>query len=153
MTGAPTGIGRRHALWGAILLAALGAPPARAQFGCGANPGACPPNPAAREQLRMQLQTEIQQRQFAARQRAQEAIDRDRARLTILQQQHQAAPPGPSMPQTPEEQWLNADIARQDQAMRGTYHAQPTGPGTWTIRNGQGTPQGACRAVGTALIC
>ncbi|MBB2201071.1 hypothetical protein [Gluconacetobacter tumulisoli] len=129
-------------------------PIARAQAGCGPGPVGCAPNPAAQAQMRLQLQTEIQQRQFAARQRGLEQVERDRARLDQLGQQPVGSPGSAGdLDRRRQEQALREDIDRETAATRGLYHAQPLGPGAWTIQNPQGVPQATCREVGRVLVC
>jgi hypothetical protein len=134
--------GRAGVVLGVLVLANG---PALAQVGCGVGAVGCGGNPAEQAQRRMQVQTEIQRQEFTARLRGQEAIDRDRARLDALRQQRGA--------DRHQEQAVQDDIDRRTAAMRGRFTAQPTGPGSWTIRNGQGAPQGVCRQVGSVLVC
>ncbi|GBQ86952.1 hypothetical protein AA13595_2035 [Gluconacetobacter johannae DSM 13595] len=138
----------------AICGMAAQAPAAWAQTGCGPGAFGCAPNPADRARIRMQLQTEIQQRQFSARQRGLEQVERDRARLDQLGQQPAGPPGSPAeMERQRQAQALREDIDRQTAATRGLYQAQPMGPGAWSIRNPQGVPQATCREVGRVLVC
>ncbi|GBQ35192.1 hypothetical protein HLH34_01600 [Gluconacetobacter azotocaptans] len=139
-----------------IAICGMGAqgPAARAQVGCGPGVFGCASNPAERARLRMQLETEIQQRQFSARQRGLEQVERDRTRLDQLGQQPAGLPGSPAeMERQRQAQALREDIDRQTAATRGLYHAQPLGPGTWSIQNPQGVPQATCREVGRVLVC
>ncbi|ACI50483.1 conserved hypothetical protein [Gluconacetobacter diazotrophicus PA1 5] len=145
---------RALVLAGLLGIVLSGIPAARAQVGCAAGPFGCGVNPAEQAQRRMQLQTEIQRQEFTARQQGLRAIERDRAQLDALRRQQETAPDATTPPDRQrQKQALQADIDRQTAAMRGHFTAQRTGPGSWTIQNGQGAPQAACREVGSVLVC